>query len=76
MPAITFSGFGTPISSMPEVMQWLTYLDPLRYFLDVLRGVYLKGVGLDILWPQMASMGGFAVAMLSISVFRFQKSLD
>ena len=56
MPAITFSGFGTPISSMPEFMQWLTYLDPLRYFLDVLRGVYLKGVGLEVLWPQMAAM--------------------
>jgi ABC-2 type transport system permease protein len=45
MPAIVFSGFGTPISSMPEVLQWFTYADPLRYFLDVLRGVYLKGVG-------------------------------
>jgi ABC-2 type transport system permease protein len=61
---------------MPEVMRWLTYLDPLRYFLDVLRGVYLKGVGLDVLWPQMAAMGVFGVTMLCISVFRFQKSLD
>ncbi len=76
MPAITFSGFGTPISSMPEVMQWLTYLDPLRYFLEVLRGVYLKGVGLEVLWPQMAAMGIFGAAMLAISVFRFRKSLD
>jgi ABC-2 type transport system permease protein len=76
MPAIVFSGFGTPISSMPEVLQWLTYLDPLRYFLDVLRGVFLKGVGLDVLWPQMATMGLFGVIMLCISVLRFQKSLD
>jgi drug efflux transport system permease protein len=76
MPAITFSGFGTPISSMPEAMQWLTYLDPLRYFLVVLRGVYLKGVGLDVLWPQLAAIGVFGVVMLSISIFRFQKSLD
>jgi len=76
MPAIVFSGFGTPISSMPETLQWLTYLDPLRYFLDVLRGVYLKGVGLDVLWPQMMAMGLLGVTMLSISVFRFQKSLD
>jgi ABC-2 type transport system permease protein len=76
MPAITFSGFGTPISSMPEFMQWLTYLDPLRYFLDVLRGVYLKGVGLDVLWPQMAAMGALGFVMLTISVARFQKSLD
>ncbi|MDE3051549.1 MAG: ABC transporter permease [Nitrospirota bacterium] len=76
MPAITFSGFGTPISSMPEVMQWLTYLDPLRYFLDVLRGVYLKGVGLEVLWPQFVALGALGIAMLSVSVFRFHKSLD
>ena len=76
MPAIIFSGFGTPISSMPEFLQQLTYLDPLRYFLDVLRGVYLKGVGLEALWPQMAAMGVFGVIMLTISVMRFQKSLD
>ena len=76
MPAITFSGFGTPISSMPEVMQWLTYLDPLRYFLDVLRGVYLKGVGLEVLWPQFVALGTLGIVMLSVSVFRFHKSLD
>lgn len=76
MPAITFSGFGFPISSMPEALQWLTYLDPLRYFLVVLRGVYLKGVGLDVLWPQMMAMGILGVGMLTISIFRFQKSLD
>jgi drug efflux transport system permease protein len=76
MPAIIFSGFGTPISSMPETLQWLTYLDPLRYFLDVLRGVYLKGVGLDVLWPQLTAMAVFGAAMLAISVFRFRKSLD
>jgi ABC-2 type transport system permease protein len=76
MPAITFSGFGFPISTMPEWLQWLTYLDPLRYFLVVLRGVYLKGVGLDVLWPQMAAMAVIGVAMLTVSVLRFQKSLD
>ena len=47
MPAILFSGFGSPISSMPEALQWLTYLNPLRYFQEVLRSVYLKGTGLD-----------------------------
>lgn len=76
MPAITFSGFGTPIGSMPELMQWLTYLNPLRYFLDVLRGVYLKGVGLAVLWPQLAAMAVLAAVMLTVSVARFRKSLD
>ncbi|MGO9273723.1 MAG: ABC transporter permease [Terriglobia bacterium] len=76
MPAIIFSGFGTPISSMPAWLQKLTYLDPLRYFQVVLRSLYLKGVGLDVLWPQMAAMAAFGVVMLAISVIRFQKSLD
>jgi ABC-2 type transport system permease protein len=76
MPAMVLSGFATPIAAMPEALQWLTYLDPLRFFLVVLRGVYLKGVGLHVLWPQMAAMMTFGVVMLTVSVFRFQKSLD
>ncbi len=76
MPAITFSGFGFPISSMPQAMQWLTYADPLRYFLVVIRGVYLKGVGLDVLWTQMVAMAGMALLMLTISILRFRKALD
>jgi ABC-2 type transport system permease protein len=76
MPAITFSGFGFPIRNMPEWLQWLTYLDPLRYFLIVIRSVYLKGTGLDILWPQMAAMAALAAGLMTISIFRFHKSLD
>ncbi|HVP51573.1 MAG TPA: ABC transporter permease [Terriglobales bacterium] len=76
MPAITFSGFGFPISSMPRFVQWLTYLDPLRYLLIVLRGTYLKGIGLDVLWPQMAAMAALGGLLLTISVLRFRKSLD
>ena len=76
MPAVVFSGFGSPISSMPEVLQWLTYLNPLRYFEVVLRSVYLKGVGLEVLWPQMAAMSVIALVMLTVSVLRFQKSLE
>jgi len=76
MPAIIFSGFGFPIRNMPEWMQWLTYLDPLRYFLVIIRSVYLKGTGLDLLWPQMAGMTALGLALMTISVFRFQKSLD
>ena len=76
MPAITFSGFGFPIHSMPEALQLLTYLDPLRYFLIVLRGSYLKGVGLAELWPQLAAMAAIGTVMLTVSVFRFHKSLD
>ena len=76
MPAIIFSGFATPISSIPEVLQKLTYLNPARHFQDILRHVFLKGGGLDILWPQMAALAALGFLMLTVSVFRFQKSLD
>jgi len=76
MPAITFSGFGFPISTMPQWLQYFTYLSPLRYFLVVLRGTYLKGVGMDILWPQMLAMAVLGISLLMIAVLRFHKALD
>ena len=76
MPAITFSGFGFPISTMPHWMQLFSYVIPLRYFLIVIRGTYLKGVGMDILWPQMAAMAGLGVALLTAAILRFHKALD
>jgi len=76
IPSIIFSGFGTPISNMPEAVQWFTYLDPLRYFQEVLRSIYLKGAGLGVLWQDMAAMALLGVIMLAVSVFRFHKSLD
>jgi len=76
MPAITFSGFGFPISTMPQWLQYLTFLSPLRYFLVVLRGTYLKGVGIDVLWPQMLAMAASGISLLSIAVLRFHKALD
>ena len=76
MPAVTFSGFGFPISTMPQWLQYLTYASPLRYFLIVLRGTYLKGVGMDILWPQMLAMTGLGVGLLAAAVLRFRKAID
>jgi ABC-2 type transport system permease protein len=76
MPAITSSGFGFPISTMPRWLQYLTYASPLRYFLVVLRGTYLKGVGMDILWPQMLAMFGLGAGLLTVAVLRFHKALD
>ena len=75
-PAITLSGFGFPISSMPPALQWLTYLDPLRYYLVVLRGTFLKGIGADLLWPQFVGMAAFAVLTLTAASLRFRKTLD
>ncbi len=76
MPAIVFSGFGSPISSMPEFLQILTYGNPLRYYQTVLRSIYLKGVGLEVLWPEMTAMLVIGIIMLTVSVLRFKKSLE
>jgi ABC-2 type transport system permease protein len=76
MPMITLSGFGNPISSMPLFLQKLTYINPVTYVMVVLRGVFLKGVGLEVLWPDIAAMSCLAALLLSVSVLRFHKSLE
>ena len=76
MPATTLSGFGTPISSMPPFFQKLSYFNPLRHVVLILRSVYLKGVGMEVLWPDIAFLGAFALFMLSVSILRFRKSLE
>jgi drug efflux transport system permease protein len=75
-PAIMLSGFGYPISSMPKALQYFTNLDPLRFFLVVLRGTFIKGVGLSVLWPQMIAMAILGAATLTIATLRFHKTLD
>jgi ABC-2 type transport system permease protein len=75
MPAFILSGFAFPIDNMPEWIQPLTYAIPLRYFLVIIRGVFLKGIGLDILWPQMAALAGLGGAMILLSSLRFRKRL-
>ncbi len=76
MPAILLSGFTFPISSMPEWIQWLTYLNPLRYFLIVIRGVFLRGSGLALLWPQLAAMAVLGGVMMGLSALRFKKRIE
>ena len=75
-PMFILSGFSFPISSMPDALQWVTYLDPLRYFLVIIRATYLKGVGIDVLWPQMAALAALGFALFTVAVLRFHKSLD
>ncbi|HEX7638342.1 MAG TPA: ABC transporter permease [Burkholderiaceae bacterium] len=75
-PMFILSGFGFPIASMPQALQRLTLLDPLRYFLIIVRGTFLKGVGLDVLWPQFAGLAALGTMLLTVSVLRFRKSLD
>ncbi|MBL0158288.1 MAG: ABC transporter permease [Bryobacterales bacterium] len=75
-PAFMLSGFAFPLRNMPEVVQWITYLNPLRYFMEIVRGVFLKGSGLDVLWSQMLMLGVFGVTILFLSAQRFHKRLD
>ncbi len=74
-PAVLLSGFMFPIANMPEVVQGLTYLNPLRYFLVVVRGIFLKGVGPEILWPEMLALAALGLFMLWFAARRFQKTL-
>ena len=75
-PFFILSGFSFPISSMPKVLQWMTYINPLRYYLVVIRGTFLKGIGFDVLWPELAAMAAIAVILLATSILRFRKSLE
>jgi ABC-2 type transport system permease protein len=75
-PFFLLSGFAFPIRNMPVAAQYLTWLDPVRYFMEIVRGVFLKGVGAEILWPQMVALAVFGVAILLLSASRFRKKLD
>ncbi|HTS27595.1 MAG TPA: ABC transporter permease [Bryobacteraceae bacterium] len=75
-PAFMLSGFAFPIRNMPIGVQYLTYLNPLRYFVEIVRGLFLKGVGVSVLWPQMLCLAVYGVAVLGLSAFRFHKTLD
>ncbi len=74
-PAVLLSGFMFPIANMPLVVQWITYVNPLRYFLVIIRGLFLKGIGVEILWPQMLALGILGVTVLTLSSLRFSKRL-
>jgi ABC-2 type transport system permease protein len=76
LPTFMLSGFAFPIRNMPEVVQYLTYLNPVRYFLEIVRGIFLKGAGMQVLWPQMTALFLFGTAMILLSALRFQKRLD
>ncbi len=75
-PFFILSGFAFPISSMPLVLQWFTYVNPLRYYLVVIRGTLLKGVGIDVLWPDFLALSVIALVLLTLSTLRFRKSLE
>lgn len=76
LPAMLLSGFMFPVSSMPVVFQYLTLLNPIRHFLDIVRGVFLRGAGLEMLWPQFLALGLIAAVLLTAASRRFRKRLS
>jgi len=74
-PMMYLSGFIFPIENMPAAIQPLTYLIPLRYFVIILRGIFLKGVGLETLWPQALGLMTWGVVILTLAVLRSSKRL-
>jgi ABC-2 type transport system permease protein len=73
-PMIYLSGFIFPIENMPGVIQQFTYLIPLRYFLVIVRGIFLKGIGLELLWPQALALTAWGLAVLALAVGRSRKT--
>ena len=76
MPSFMLSGFIFPISNMPLVVQYLSHLNPLLYFMQIVRGVFLKGAGISVLWPQMLILAFYGIVILGLSALRFRKKLD
>jgi len=76
MPMIYLSGFAFPIENMPEIVQYITYLIPLRYFITILRGIVLKGIGFSSLWLETLILFGMGAVLLIFSSLRFNKKIE
>ena len=73
LPAFILSGFIWPIENMPPALQFVSRLFPARYFMEIIRGLFLKGVGLDILWPDFLALAIFAVAMIGLAAVNLKE---
>ena len=76
LPFFLLSGFIFPIANMPVIIQWVTYAIPFRFFLVIMRGIFLKGVGFDVLWSQVLCLTIIGVVVFTLAVKRFRKRLD
>lgn len=75
LPTVLLSGFAYPIANMPQVIQVFTYLNPLRYFMVIIRGIFLKGVGITILWQQMVPLLFIGLCVIVLSTLQFKKKM-
>jgi ABC-2 type transport system permease protein len=76
LPSMLLSGFIFPIQNLPPPLKVVSTLVPARYFVSTLRGVLLRGNGLEVLWPQLLALAAFAALMLTVATRRFQRRLD
>lgn len=74
-PQILISGLIFPISSMPRAIQWISTVLPFTYFVPIARGIFLKGQGLDVLWPQAAVLAGYGVLLVAVATVRLRRRL-
>ncbi len=75
LPSVLLSGFAYPIANMPQIIQWFTIFNPMRYFMVVIRSIFLKGVGLEVLWPQLLALFIIGLTVISLSALRFRRKL-
>jgi len=76
VPAFLLSGFIFPVINMPTIIQWLVHLNPLMHFLIIIRGIFLKGVGIEVLWDQMVWLFGIGIVLLTLATSRLRKRID
>ena len=76
MPAVLLSGFIFPIHNMPPVIQMLTYMNPMRWFLQILHGIAIRGVGVQALWPAICAQAALAAGAVTLAILRFKKTLE
>ena len=76
VPMIYLSGLIFPIENMPHAIQLVTYAIPLRYYATIIRGVFLRGSGLEVLWPEAVTLACMGVSIVTVAAFRFRKRLD
>ena len=76
IPMIYLSGLLFPIGNMPRAIQYVTYAIPVRYYAEILRGIFLRGSGLDVLWPQALVLLAMGVSIMTVAALRFRKRLD
>jgi ABC-2 type transport system permease protein len=76
LPSIFLAGFFFPLEAMPKILQWISYVFPLRYYLVIIRSLMLKGVGISAIREDILALAIFGIAIMSLASMRFRKRLD